>query len=272
MSYLEFIVLYLVDAVDVGSIENIVTEKTAMETKEDKRRVIASLPCMTLRGHVNDQIDFISPNSTKTYFSSPSPYHSLCNKGVFNEHTIYNVPLYLRFLYSVSDSVVMVPSEDGWVPLDDIPHIDTLHLHNASMISLTSSVQNCRDIESEHYYPLSYHEFIGNITKYATSDKVNSGEKDTPKTENDVVENQKRAPVCITGQFVRVELKNKMETLIKPIQSAGYQVDVALVLSTGNVWNKALGSDYLASFENEEQVVEYLKSNADVFLISENIM
>mmetsp|Transcript_1005 Transcript_1005/g.2329 ORF Transcript_1005/g.2329 Transcript_1005/m.2329 type:complete len:429 (-) Transcript_1005:631-1917(-) len=238
-----------------------------METTEKERRVIASLPCMTLRGHVNDQIDFISPDSTKTYFSSP--YSLLYNNGVFNEHTIYNVSLYLRHLYSVSGSEVMVPSEDGWVPLGDIPHIDTLPLHNASMINLKSLVQSHQDTESKHYYPLSYDEFIRNITKYATNGEVSGVEKETTETENDGIE--KRALVCITGQLARVELENKLETLIKPIQSAGYRVDVALVLSAGNVWNKAPPSDFLPSFENEEQVLEYLKSKADLDVISENI-
>ena len=107
------------------------------------------------------------------------------------------------------------------------------------------------------------------LIKYALNGKANGVEKDTTEAENDVVE--KRALVCITGQFVRAELENKMETLIKPIQSAGYQVDVALVLSTGNIWNKAPHSDYLASFEKEEQVLEYLKLKADIDLISENI-
>lgn len=43
----------------------------------------------------------------------------------------------------------------------------------------------------------------------------------------------KKAFVCITGQLARLELENKINNLLLPIQQEGYHVDVALVLSGG---------------------------------------
>jgi hypothetical protein len=46
-------------------------------------------------------------------------------------------------------------------------------------------------------------------------------------------ESDKRAFVCVTGQFDRFELQTKIARLFLPLQEAGYKTDAALVLSSG---------------------------------------
>lgn len=43
----------------------------------------------------------------------------------------------------------------------------------------------------------------------------------------------KSAFICITGQLSRLELENKIRTLMEPLHGQGYNIDVALVLSEG---------------------------------------
>jgi len=68
-------------------------------------------------------------------------------------------------------------------------------------------------------YPLSVDGHVRNTTE---GDGLFKDKKD------------KRALVCITGQLKRLELDNKMKTLIQPIRDDGYQVDVAFALSGGS--------------------------------------
>ncbi|CAB9512856.1 expressed unknown protein [Seminavis robusta] len=46
-------------------------------------------------------------------------------------------------------------------------------------------------------------------------------------------DDEKRAFICVTGQFDRFELENKIKNLFAPLQRSGYKTDAALVLSNG---------------------------------------
>ena len=84
---------------------------------------------------------------------------------------------------------------------------------------------------------------------------------------------RKRAFVCITGQFERLELKSKIATLLRPMIKLGYKVDLALVLSGGSVAFTNEGIGKMAKFRPgakekvpfyetfEDAVKELLKTN-----------
>lgn len=44
---------------------------------------------------------------------------------------------------------------------------------------------------------------------------------------------QTRIFVCISGQVLRLELQNKVQAVFSPLQKAGYDLDIALILSEG---------------------------------------
>ncbi|CAB9507545.1 expressed unknown protein [Seminavis robusta] len=79
----------------------------------------------------------------------------------------------------------------------------------------------------------------------------------------------RRAFVCITGQVGRLEMANKLRTIIKPLLESGFydHVDVAMVLGDGNAtYNKAPTDDASAvfndiingtSFRNKRDVVKW---------------
>ena len=57
--------------------------------------------------------------------------------------------------------------------------------------------------------------------------------KSSPPRPGTADDKEKRAFVCVTGQFDRFELENKIDTIFRPMQKEGYSMDAALVLSSG---------------------------------------
>ena len=77
----------------------------------------------------------------------------------------------------------------------------------------------------------------------------------------------KRAFVCITGQFERLELNSKIHKFLRPIMGFGYDVDVALVLSGGksSFTNEHKAEAFIPFFKKlEDAVVDLQKYNVTV--------
>jgi len=115
-------------------------------------------------------------------------------------------------------------------------------------------------------FPLSYKNFVDELTNNGTSTESilplynNNNSNDTSAREE---EEKKRALVCITGQLARLDLENKIDTLIKPMQDVGYDVDVALVLSSGTpVFSaeKKPKNDTAPTFASVKEVWDLLKT------------
>jgi len=68
--------------------------------------------------------------------------------------------------------------------------------------------------------------------EFATSDFGTSRQLQEEEVSNAIPTN-KKAFVCITGQLGRLELENKIRTLIDPLHRHGYEIGLALVLSKG---------------------------------------
>jgi len=73
--------------------------------------------------------------------------------------------------------------------------------------------------------------------------------------------------ICITGQLGRLELDNKIQTLIHPLQENGYNIDVALVLSKGkpHFTHAAYKEE---RFSTDEEVMEMLQGLRSVRVIN----
>lgn len=70
--------------------------------------------------------------------------------------------------------------------------------------------------------------------------------------------NQNRSFVCITGQLGRLELDNKIITMLAPLRNAGYEPDVALILDESSTYSTSRRAARPPSFQNYSQAVEYL--------------
>lgn len=92
----------------------------------------------------------------------------------------------------------------------------------------------------------------------------------TPHRENQVESLSENTPVtsfvCINGQLERLELENKLETLLNPIrQDIGGSVDIALILTDNEaIYTKAYVSEQRAkhqpAFHTYQEATEYLTS------------
>ena len=76
----------------------------------------------------------------------------------------------------------------------------------------------------------------------------------------------KRAFICVTGQFDRFELQNKIDFIFKPLQNAGYKTDAALVLSSGevlftNAKKNNIENKFMPFYTNFSQAVQDLENN-----------
>ena len=73
----------------------------------------------------------------------------------------------------------------------------------------------------------------------------------------------KRAFVCVTGQMSRLELHSKMENVFLPMKEAGFEIDVALVVSTGDTvfTNEEAKKSYeVPSFKTHAEAATFLTS------------
>ena len=84
---------------------------------------------------------------------------------------------------------------------------------------------------------------------------------------------KKRAFVCITGQLMRLELENKMKTLIRPLLDEGIEVDIALVLGEGKARfqsHKVPRNVSAISFPDPPSVLQWLMEH-NISLVSQNV-
>jgi hypothetical protein len=79
----------------------------------------------------------------------------------------------------------------------------------------------------------------------------------SPFVPSDPRKKPKRAFVCITGQFERLELKNKIENLLLPMINNGLKVQVALVLSGGGTTFTNDGYGKPAKYRPKDKVPFY---------------
>ncbi|CAB9497318.1 Glycosyl transferase [Seminavis robusta] len=88
------------------------------------------------------------------------------------------------------------------------------------------------------------------------------------------VSEPKRAFVCITGQFERLELKSKIEKFFRSLSRVGYKVDVALVLTggmstfTNDAHINQAGRDKSPFYEQFSKAVEAIQQESNITLIS----
>jgi hypothetical protein len=80
-------------------------------------------------------------------------------------------------------------------------------------------------------------------------------------------QNKSRALICITGQMRRLELENKVQNLFKPLQDAGYETDLALVLTRGRAQftNLRIRQD---RFITEKSVNDFLADYPEINLLN----
>ena len=83
-----------------------------------------------------------------------------------------------------------------------------------------------------------------------------------------VLQNEKRAFVCITGQLGRLELENKVNTIFKPMLDGGYELDLHFILGTGAMKftqlavkkdHPAVHSNIFSAFNNEDEIKQFLE-------------
>jgi len=229
--------------INISKVEDIFAKSRA-------NQVIASIPCTNLRQHRNDQVDIISPAALGTYFDLP--YNLLYRESQFIDYTHGILSAFLKRVYIAGGATILSLSEG-----DNETSFQTLRLANDT--TTKEGVKALREMAFEMQnvinpnniiYPVSYEKLsYGDAVAYPSSNAT-----------------EKRALLCITGQLARAEFENKLETLIKPTQNAGFRVDIALALSHGAAtWHFGEPDNHTQPYENGEQVRDFFKShNLDV--------
>ena len=105
---------------------------------------------------------------------------------------------------------------------------------------------------------MSMHKNGGNLQMQTTiAEKGTQGTRKLVSKELSISQ-PKKAFVCITGQLGRLEMENKIRTLIAPLQENGYEVGVALVLARGQA-HFTHGSKPEERYDSEQAVMALLE-------------
>lgn len=223
---------------DIGSIIALV---------QSQERLVA-IPCETARGHKNDQIEIFSAKVGKSILKLPQALSyqadSFSRGGDLEGNSTDPFSTYLLGLYQSRGIGVSVGSNGNpnkWSPLPAI-----FPTNNIGLDEVTE--------------PLPF--------KFPLSTASLSLENPHIPANKTATSDRPRIFVCITGQLQRLELQNKFRTLIQPMKKAGYGVDLALVLSSGDATYQLRKvrkqKPHSSSFSSPEEVLEFINKRARV--------
>lgn len=209
----------------------------------DQNNPIMVLPCVTARGHDSDQLEVFPLSVAEKAFTIP--YAAFYQTGIFskklNTLSEYLYSIYDILLQESQTLVIAGASTDqkvaGMLPLP----------RNGQNITWGPLLSN-KTLIGESLYPL-------NMAKFIVSNKTNF-----TLLAHDA-KSQPRAFICITGQLQRLELENKVKNLIRPLQQAGYKVDLAFALSTGETSSQRRKEKKRFFFNNPKEVEIFLDEN-----------
>ncbi|KAL3940615.1 MAG: hypothetical protein SGBAC_004871 [Bacillariaceae sp.] len=218
---------------DIGSIINRLQSQDGM----------AIIPCDSARGHKNDQVELFSGMVAKTVLTLP--FAVAYQTGRFpvtdlGSNSTDPLSSFLLTLYQRRNVDVSVVSKDNprdWTPrpAPSTPEADNLPWNEV--------------MQTFFEFPLS--------TNALVSKTVHTNVTKSKKP---------RIFVCITGQLQRLELKQKFRTLIQPMKKAGYGVDLALVLSSGDaIYQLRKRKAQVASiFSSAKRVLKSIEKRANI--------
>ncbi|CAJ1944255.1 unnamed protein product [Cylindrotheca closterium] len=223
---------------DIGSIINGLQSQGRM----------AMIPCETARGHKNDRVDFFSAMVAKTVLKLP--FAALYQTGRFSatdqgSNSTDPLSSYLLSLYQRQNIAVSVASKENprdWTPLA------------SPSAPETGGLSRNETTKPPFQFPLS------------TNALGKTNARSMPR--NATTSKKPRIFVCITGQLHRLELKQKFKTVIQPMEKAGYSVDLAMVLSSGEAIYQLRKvkrtSKAPSTFSSPKEVLDYMSKRAHV--------